>query len=126
MLSEKTKKQRLSYRLLLMFHVLLNILPLTYFTIKAYLNSNVITERITLSLVLAVVVILTAVTFINKTVLRSRLWIMLIGLWVCLDSIVSIIVIIAICQVVDELIAEPMCKKSKALYHINREIDKRS
>lgn len=125
MLSKATKKYKLQYISLLIFHLMLNILPMTVFTIKAFCESNAVTEKVMLSLMLTVVFILTVVTLINKVVLRSRLWLLLIGLWMCLDSILTVIILIAICQVIDELIVSPLTSRSKNLYTINKEMDKR-
>jgi hypothetical protein len=105
--------------------VLLNIGPLMFYTIQALCQSNLTYEKVSLCLTVFIVLILSAVCLINKVALKSRLWIILIGLYICLDTIMVPIIVIACCQVVDELIISPLAKHYKSKLLISKEIDKR-
>lgn len=72
-----------------------------------------------------IVLIMTVVTLVQKVALRSRLWVILIGMYICLDNILTPLIIIACCQIVDELIVNPLAKAYKNRYIINKQIDRR-
>lgn len=105
--------------------VLLNIGPLLGYIIASVIQADLVTEKIALSMTILIVVILTLVSIVNKVALRSRLWILLIGMYLCLDSIMTPLIIIAVCQVIDELIVSPLAAHYKTRYRINKEIDLR-
>lgn len=113
------------YVIFLIFSTLLTLAPVTVYTIKALIESNLIHEKVSLVLTVFISLILTCVTIVNKQAMRSRLWIMLIGLYICLDYIMGPLIIIAVCQVVDELIVCPAKKGFKEKYCINKQIDRR-
>lgn len=72
-----------------------------------------------------IVVILTIVSIVNKVAIKSRLWIVLIGIYVCLNYIMTPLIIIAVCQVIDELIVSPLKSSFKTKLTINKQIDGR-
>ena len=118
------KKYRICFWIFNIFHILLNITPICVYCIMAYLESDLVTEKVCLSLTILIVAILTLITLINHSVLRSRLWILLIGLYFCLDFIIVPLIVIAICQVLDELIIHPLTKHYKLKLTIRKEIEK--
>ena len=120
-----TKKLKRKYIIATILSFLLNVCPLLVFTIIAFISGTAIVHKVTLSMTLLIVLIFTAVTFINKTVFRSKLWILLIGLWLCLDNILTPLIVFASCQVIDELIVTPLKNYYKNRYRINKEIDTR-
>lgn len=120
-----TKKYRIFDRLLFALSLLANIGPLAYFIIIAYSQSTVVYEKLAMTGAIMASIILTAIWAITRIQLRSRLWILLIGLFLCLDYALAAIITIAICQIVDELIICPLKKRYHNLYVINKEIDKR-
>ena len=120
-----TKKLKRKYITATILSFLLNVCPLLVFTIIAFISGTAIVHKVTLSMTLLIVLIFTAVTFINKTVFRSKLWILLIGLWLCLDNILTPLIVFAACQVIDELIVTPLKNYYKNRYRINKEIDTR-
>ena len=120
-----TKKLKRKYIIATILSFLLNVCPLLVFTIIAFISGTAIVHKVTLSMTLLIVLIFTAVTFINKTVFRSKLWILLIGLWLCLDNILTPLIVFAACQVIDELIVTPLKNYYKNRYKINKEMDTR-
>lgn len=105
--------------------LLLNIAPLATYAIIAMVESDLVTEKIALCMTVLIVGILTAVSLVNKVAMRSRIWIIFLGLYGALDYIMVPLVIVACCQVLDELLVQPLSKRFKQKYSINRELDKR-
>lgn len=120
-----TKKYRRNYWILLILSILLNVCPLAVYTLKAVFESQVVYQKVALTSTVFIVLIMTAVSLVNKVTLKSRLWIILIGLYICLDYIMTPLIIIAVCQVVDELIVTPLKKSSKNKLIIHKQIDAR-
>lgn len=124
-MSDRTKKYRCLYTLSLIFSILCNVGPLVIYTILGFVNADLTHEKVTLTMTILIVVILTAVAFINKTVIKSRIWIILVGIYICLDYIMTPLIIIAVCQILDELIITPLMKNYKNKLIINKEMDAR-
>lgn len=120
-----TKKYHVLNILFLVMSTLANLVPLCFFTVSAYIQADVVYQKLAMTAALAASIILTAVWAVTRIQLRSRLWIILLGLFLCLDYALGAIITIAICQIVDELILCPLKTRYKNLYIINREIDKR-
>lgn len=120
-----TKKYTILYWIFWTVSILLNVAPLGVYTIRAAVESNLIREKITLTMTVLVVVILTIISFINKIALRSRLWIIMLGVYFCIGEILTPLIIVAVCQILDELIICPLKKYFNNKKTINKEIDKR-
>ena len=120
-----TKSYKRRYRFFLLTSLIINILPLTYYITKAITESNLIYQKISLTMTVFAVLIMTAISIVNKITLRSRLWIILIGLYICLSEILEPLIIIAACQIMDELLIVPLKKHYKDKLLISKEIDKR-
>ena len=120
-----TKRYRLLTWVFGIFSVLLNICPVGVYIIKTLVEGSVVVEKVALACTVFVVLIMSAVAWINKTTLRSRVWVLCLGLYFCLDTFVEPIILIAVTQVLDEWIISPLWKYYKTKLSINREIDKR-
>lgn len=105
--------------------ILLNIAPFTIYAFIALVDSALIYQKIALSMTVLVVAILSLVALVNKVAMKSRLWIVLVGIYVCLGEIITPLIIIAVCQVLDELIVAPLHNSYRNKKNINKEIDKR-
>lgn len=121
----RTKKMRLASIFLTLASILLSVGPLIVYLVLGYTEAQSTVGQITLTAMLGVSVILSLVCLINKYSPRCRMWLILIGLYLCLDNFIGCILILAITQCVDELIVSPMAKRYRELYRTNREIDKR-
>lgn len=121
-MTKKAKRGLLICRLL---HILFFWCPLITYTIIGFIQGTAIVDKITLSCTLLVVLVLSLVSLVNKIALRSKLWILLIGLWACLDTFMQPLILIAVTQVIDELILSPLKEHYKEKVHINKELDKR-
>lgn len=120
-----TQKYKLLKNLFLTISILLTIGPGLVFLCMAYNNDTAIINKFTLSMMLLVIAIMTIVAISQKIVLRSRLWILLIGLWMCLDHFIVPLIVIGICQILDELIISPLYNYYKNIYRTNKVIDER-
>lgn len=121
-MTKKAKRGLLICRLL---HILFFWCPLVVYTILGFVQGTAIVDKITLSCTLLVVLVLSLVSLVNKVALRSKLWVLLIGLWACLDTFMQPLILIATTQVIDELILSPLVSYYKTKVQINKELDKR-
>lgn len=54
--------------------------------------------------------VLAAIQFRNKTRLRSIIWVLLFGAYLCLDNLAPYIAAIAVCTLLDEIVVNPISK----------------
>lgn len=120
-----TKKYRFWSFIFLFFSILLNVAPIGAYTIMALINANLVVEKVALISTVFVVLILSIVAWVNKTTMKSRVWIVMLGLYFCLDEFIVPLLIIAITQILDEWIIAPLHGYFRNIYTINREIDRR-
>lgn len=120
-----TKKYKVLSLVFGAISILLNIAPLLTYIVIGLFNSTLVYEKVAISLTVLIVLIMTVIAMVNKIAMKSRLWILLIGVYVAMGEIMTAIIIIAVCQILDEIIATPVKKHFKNKYVINREIDKR-
>lgn len=119
-----TNKYKKKYIILSIISVLLNILPILIYVVKGFSESSN-KGKIALGFCLVIAIMLSTVNILLKFNIRSTIWILLIGIYICLDNIVPLLIIISICTILDEFIVEPLKKSFKNSYLINKEIDKR-
>lgn len=124
-MSSKTKNYRTLFCVFFVISILLNICPLAVYAIKAVVESTLIYEKVTLVMTVFIVLLMTIVSVVNKVAMKSRLWIILIGVYICLDYIMTPLIIIAVCQILDELVAFPLKQRYKNKFTISKEIDGR-
>lgn len=125
----KNSKITNNYKTLYIIFVLLSILstaiPLGVYVIKGYINADLTAEKVGLTCTIMVAIILTAVNLIFKYNIRSTIWILLLGIYFCLDNVLNLIILIAVFTILDEFVLTPLKKLFKEKYSINKEIDKR-
>ena len=122
----RTKKLRFCAYLYTLLSFILTWGPICVYTVMAYQSKTAgTTDKFVITSMLTIGVIMSLVCLINKYTLRCKHWLILIGLWVCLDNILGCILVIAITQIVDELIVCPIAKYYRNKLLINKEIDKR-
>lgn len=124
-MSDITKHNRRWYRFFAVLSFLFFVGPAAYYFTSAFITSTAVAHKATLMASLVIVLILTAVCAVNKMVLRSRIWILIIALYFVLDSIVEPIMVIGITQILDEIIIHPSKEYFKKRYIIHKEVDKR-
>lgn len=102
---------------------LLWVAPPAYFIILAAIESTLVIEKLALCGTVLVVFIMTIYAAINKVVLRSRIWILLIGLYFVLDFFMLPLFIVAASQILDEMIFTPLKKYYGTRLTIHKEIE---
>lgn len=120
-----TKKYRLLTWIFGIFTFLCNVGPLAVYAIQGLCTADLIVEKVSLTCTIFVVVLLSVIAWVNKTTMRSRVWVVMLGLYFSLDHFITPLIIIAVTQILDEWIINPLYKYFKNKYRINKEIDKR-
>lgn len=125
-MTKETKKSRRRYHFLTFLSVLLFIGPIAYFGIAALASGSVaVVEKLAFSGSVIAAGILTLISFLNHTAYRSKIFLVLIGLAICLNHIMVPLLVIGSCQIVEELVVSPLRNAAKCRFITNKEIDKR-
>lgn len=120
-MTEKYKKKAKFYNFLSFF---ITVVPILIYVVIGFMEGT-IGQKITLGMCLVAVIILVILNLLFKHIPRCGVWIILAGLAYACNSIVPLLLIMAITTALDELVLSPLAKKYKNLYTINKEIDKR-
>lgn len=124
-MSAITKKyKRLSF-IFGLLSILCTVVPVTYFTVLGFINGE-IRNKVTLGCTLMLCLVLVVINIIKKENLRSPVYIMILGIYMCLDNLLSLFLIMAITTMLDEMVFTPLHRMYKNRAIINREIDKRN
>lgn len=123
-MSDITKSYKIKHRLLSLLSIVLLLGPILAFTIMGFIQGE-IHEKLVLGCTLIIAIILVVINVVMKYHIRSTLWILVLGIYTCMDNIMPLLLTIAITTIIDEFIITPLNKKYKGLYVINNEIDKR-
>ena len=120
-----TKKYSRLATLFTVLSLALNFGPLIGYVISSFVHSDLVVEKVALCSTIMIVLILTLVGVARKITFRSTLWILLLGVYFALKNIMTPLLIISVCQILDELIASPLAKRYKNKKMIHKEMDKR-
>lgn len=112
MMKNKYKKRR---NLFFILSFLATFGPFMYYGIKAMIEGEPV-EKFALSMFSIVAVIIAVVAAMLKVHLRSVIWILLLGVYFCLDNLIGVILVVAICTILDELVFSPVYKRYSKLY----------
>lgn len=123
--SKRTKKLRRGVWVTNILSILLSFGPLISYIILAFKNSqSSTTDKCILLSMLSVGVILSGMAVFLKYIPKCSIWLIIIGLYLCLDNIIGTILVIAITQVIDEIIVVPVNRVYKNKLETNKEIDR--
>lgn len=125
MTSDITKKSKSLYIAFSIVSFLLTFGPLIYFVCLGYVNSDVTREKVTLTVTIVFALVLTIINVLFKYSIRSTIWLILLGIYVCIDNIVPLLIMLAVGSILDEFLITPLAKMFRSKYKINKEIDKR-
>ena len=125
MISKRTAKCAKLMAFFKILSILCFIVPLTVFAGIALAENILITETFTLAAAVLVTLIITLVCAINKTVMRSKIWVIILALFFTIEHFLPILLTVAITQIADELIFTPLSNHFRAMYLANKEIDRR-
>ena len=122
--SSVTKKYSSLYKLFLSLSIICTIAPVVVYAVIGFVDGTV-KEKLTLGICLIVAIILTVINLVFKFHMRSTLWIVVLGIYFCIDNIMPLLLIVAITTIMDEFVFTPLYKSYKSKAKINKEIDKR-
>lgn len=124
-MSQRTKKFKILYITFSIISFLLTLGPVSFYIVKGYINADLTKEKVALTGVILCAIILTAVNILIKHHVRSTIWLLMLGIYYCVDNIMPLLLMIAIGTILDEFIVSPLKKSFKNKKTINSEIDKR-
>lgn len=105
---------------------LILVAPIAYYVCLCYADVEVTSgAKITLTASLVIGAILLMINVILKFNLRCPLWIIIIGVYYSLGDIMTLIILIAIATVVDELILSPLIRRYHTELIANIAMDRR-
>lgn len=118
----KKYKNKLNFVRLLSF--ILTVLPVILYAILGFYNGS-IGEKVSLGVCTLLAIMFVIINVMFKYHIRSTLWIMIIGIYICVDNIIPLLITMAASTIIDEFVLIPLIKKYKDKYIINKEIDLR-
>lgn len=122
----KTEQYKKAYLALFITSLALNFLPLFIYIIMGYVNVEIEeSKKVVLSFTLIAAIVLSVYNLLAKKHLRSVVWILLLGVYYAVQKIELLLLLMAICTIIDEFVVEPLVKKYKFKYKANKEIDDR-
>ena len=129
MKSERTKQCKKLAIVFGILHFLCLFGPFLYFIPYAYVVGALV-SKVTLSLTIICALVIAAFTILAEAktrggLIKTIIWLLLIGVATCLSSVEAFLYIMAIVSIVDELFVVKMRAKYKDAYAANREIDRR-
>lgn len=119
-----TKKYRILKNIFLFISIFCLCFPMTYYGIQAFIKGSKV-EKFTLGAFCVVAIGMVSINLLMKIHLKSMVWMLLLGIYVCLDNITTLLIMVAVCTILEELVINPLYKHFKSKYIINKEIDKR-
>lgn len=119
-----TKKYKIAYAICKALQFVVLCVPMLVYVCMG-IGQGTDVQRLTLSCTAVVALILLAVNLLCKLRIRSTLWIILLGIYICLDNIMPLLLCLACGTIADEFILTPLAKHYHSKYVINKEIDKR-
>ena len=119
-----TKKYKTKLNICRLLSFTLTVLPVIIYTIMGFIDGS-IGEKLSLGICVILALIFVLINVMFKYHIRSTLWVLLIGIYVCIDNIIPLLIIMATTTIIDEFALVPLINKYKNKYTINKEIDLR-
>lgn len=123
-LNERTKKAKNKYIFFKTLSICLTFLPLVVYVIIAFVKGAPM-EKFTMGCMVTLALVFVALNVIMKYNIRSTIWVLILGIYLCLDNITPLLIIMAVSTILDEFIVSKLAVKYKNQFVINKEIDKR-
>ena len=124
-LNERTKKAKTKYIIFSILSFCLTMLPLLVYVIIAFINGAPL-QKFTMGVMVTIALTFVILNFIMKWNIRSTVWVLILGIYLCLDNITPLLIIMAVSTILDEFVVSKLAKKYKNQFIINKEIDKRN
>ena len=119
-----TKKYKIKLNICRLLSFTITVLPVIIYTIMGFMDGS-IGEKVSLGICVILALIFVLINIMFKYHIRSTLWVLLIGIYVCIDNIIPLLIIMAATTIIDEFVLVPLINKYKNKYIINKEIDLR-
>ena len=119
-----TKKYKIKLNICRLLSFTLTVLPVIIYAIMGFMDGT-IGEKVSLGICVILALIFVLINVMFKYHIRSTLWVLLIGIYVCIDNIIPLLIIMAATTIIDEFVLVPLINKYKNKYIINKEIDLR-
>ena len=119
-----TKKYKIKLNICRLLSFTLTVLPVIIYTIMGFMDGT-IGEKVSLGICVILALIFVLINIMFKYHIRSTLWVLLIGIYVCIDNIIPLLIIMAATTIIDEFVLVPLINKYKNKYIVNKEIDLR-
>lgn len=123
-MSKETRKYKNLSILFLALSILVLVAPLAYYSIVGFIEGET-SEKFTLGMTFVIAAVLFVINILFKFHIRSTIWILVLGIYFCLDNILPLIFMVAVGNILDEFLFTPLHKHYKSKASINKEIDKR-
>lgn len=123
-MSQTTKNLKIKKNVFHFISWVLTFAPILIWLCIAMYKSSEITKP-ALAITITIAALFSMVNLLLKYSIRSTIWILLIGIYVAMKNITPLLIIIAVCTILDEFIVHPLYKHYKEKYKINKEIDSR-
>ena len=119
-----TKKYKIKLNICRLLSFTITVLPVIIYVIKGFMDGS-IEEKVSLGICVILALMFMLINVMFKYHIRSTLWVLLIGIYVCIDNIIPLLIIMAATTIIDEFVLVPLINKYKNKYIINKEIDLR-
>lgn len=119
-----TKKYKIKLNICRLLSFTITVLPVIIYTIKGFMDGS-IGEKVSLGICVILALMFMLINVMFKYHIRSTLWVLLIGIYLCIDNIIPLLIIMATTTIIDEFVLVPLINKYKNKYIINKEIDLR-
>ena len=119
-----TKKYKIKLNICRLLSFTITVLPVIIYTIKGFMDGS-IGEKVSLGICVILALMFMLINVMFKYHIRSTLWVLLIGIYVCIDNIIPLLIIMAATTIIDEFVLVPLINKYKNTFIINKEIDLR-
>lgn len=120
----QTKKYRILKNVFLALSIYCLAFPMTFYGVKALIEGTKV-QKFTLGAFCVVAIGMVVTNFILKLKLKSMIWLLMLGIYICLRDITTLLIMVSVCTILDELLITPLYKFYLNKYRINKEIDKR-
>lgn len=115
-------KMRTGKRITGILSALCSLGPALGFALYALISGSLVVHKVTLCLTVLIVIVFSLIALINKFAFKSKVWVIMIGLYLSLDFMLTPIIVVGVCQILDELVFSPLHRYFKRHYEICQEI----
>ena len=92
-MSQRTKKFKILYITFSIISFLLTLGPVSFYIVKGYIDADLTKEKVALTGIILCAIILTAVNVLIKHHIRSTIWLLMLGIYYCVDNIMPLLFI---------------------------------